>query len=245
MIDLIGQRLGQYEVIARLGEGGMGAVYRAHQPSMGRDVAIKVIAGHLSAQNDFTARLEREVRLCASLSHAHIIKVFDFGRDPQAGIDYLVMELLTSGNLADLVRQGPLPLEQINRLLDQIGSALDYAHQKDIIHRDLKSLNVLLDDGGNAYLSDFGLAKLRSDSAALTQSGIALGTWGYMAPEQWRGQTLDGRPDVYALGVLLYEMLTGRLPFQGETVEALVYQHLFEMAVPLTALRTDVPLALT
>ncbi|MHB8624958.1 MAG: WD40 repeat domain-containing serine/threonine protein kinase [Aggregatilineales bacterium] len=245
MIGLVGQRLGQYEVIAQLGEGGMGAVYRAHQPSMGRDVAIKVIAGHLSAQNDFTVRFEREVRLCASLSHAHIIKVFDFGRDPAAEMDYLVMELLTGGNLSGLIRKGPLPLEMIDRLLDQIASALDYAHRKDIVHRDLKPLNVLLDEGGNAYLSDFGLAKLRSDAVALTQSGIALGTWGYMAPEQWRGQTLDGRADLYALGVLLFEMLTGQLPFHGETVEALLYQHLFEPPARLTSLRPDAPLAMS
>src|SRR5579859_527633 len=156
MNDLVGQKLGQYQVIARLGEGGMGTVYRARQESIGRDVAIKVMAQQLSAQGDFAARFEREVKLCASLSHAHVIKIFDFGRDSTHDIDYFVMELLTGGSLADQIRKGPLSLERTGRLLTQTGSALDYAHHKAVIHRDLKPLNVLLDDGGNAYLSDFG-----------------------------------------------------------------------------------------
>jgi serine/threonine protein kinase len=244
MTDLIGQQLGQYQVLAPLGEGGMGAVYRAHQPSIGRDVAIKVIAGRFSAQDDFTLRFTREVKLSASLSHAHIIKVFDYGRDSVLNIDYFVMELLTGGSLFSLMRSGPLTLDRTMRLIDEVTSALDYAHQKNVIHRDLKPLNVLLDEAGNAYLSDFGLAKLIADSSGLTRTGMAVGTWGYMSPEQWRGQALDGRVDVYALGIMLFEMLTGRQPFHAETVESMLYQHLFELPPSISSLRPDLPRSL-
>ena len=244
MTDLVGQQLGQYHVLAPLGEGGMGAVYRAHQPSIGRDVAIKVIAGRFSAQGDFTARFTREVRLSASLSHAHIIKVFDYGRDTALAIDYFVMELLTGGSLAGLLQRGPLTLDQTTRVIDEVASALDYAHQKNVIHRDLKPLNVLLDEAANAILSDFGLAKLIAESSGLTRTGMAVGTWSYMSPEQWRGEVLDGRVDVYALGAMLFEMLAGRQPFQAETAETMLYKHLFEPPPAITTLRPDLPQSL-
>ncbi len=244
MTDLQGQRLGHYQIIQKLGEGGMGSVYRAHQESMGRDVAIKVILSHPAKMDDFSVRFEREVRICASLSHAHIIKVFDYGKHDALPISYLVMELLTGGSLSDLISKQGLSLQAIEQLISQLASALDYAHQKDLIHRDLKPSNVLLDEGGNAYLSDFGLARLRSDTAAITQSGMVMGTWPYMAPEQWKGKELDRRADVYSLGVMLFEMLTGRLPFMGDTAETMLYQHLFEAPPALRTLRPDAPAAL-
>ena len=224
MADLIGQRLGQYEILSLLGEGGMATVYRARQINMHRDVAVKVIKHHLTDKGEFIKRFEREAQVVASLSHPFILKVFDYGQHED--LIYLVMELLTGGSLSDKIRKGPLGLPDTTRILEQISSALDYAHRRGIIHRDLKPQNVLLDDDGNAHLTDFGIAKLVTEVTNLTQTGTAMGTPAYMPPEQWQGLALDARTDIYALGVMLFEMLTGYLPFQGETPASVMYKHL-------------------
>jgi len=242
MFDLIGQRLGQFEVTALIGKGGMATVYEARQVSLDRRVAIKVIKPDLMDSAEFLERFQREARLLASLSHAHILKIFDFG---QFGSQvYLVMELLKGGSLADLIRNGPLTVENTARFLEQIGSALDYAHEQGIIHRDLKPQNVLFDDRQNAFLTDFGIAKLLDSATRLTQSGLMMGTPAYMAPEQWQGMTIDGRADIYALGIMLYEMLTGRLPFNADTPYGLMHQHVSEPPPPALSLRADLPPAI-
>lgn len=239
MALLVGQRLGQYEITGTVGKGGMATVYRARQSSMDRDVAIKVIKPDLAEITDFVKRFEREAKTLASLSHAHILKVFDYGQHDD--IVYLVMELLTGGNLSQLIAQGLLPLAQTARLLDQIASALDYAHGRGIIHRDLKPQNVLLDDGGNALLTDFGLAKLLNETSALTHSGSVMGTPLYMAPEQWQGEMIDARADIYALGVMLYEMVTGFVPFNGATPYRIMHMHIFETQPSLLLLKPELP----
>lgn len=241
MSDMVGRKLGQYQITGLIGKGGMAIVYRAHQESMGRDVALKVIKPDLaeSALGNFTLRFQREARLVASLSHSQILKVFDYGQE--GGLIYLVMELLTGGSLADLIRQAPLSLSESSRLLNQLASALDHAHAKGIVHRDLKPQNILLDAGGNAVLTDFGIAKLLSETSALTQTGTAMGTPSYMAPEQWQNQALDGRADVYATGVILYEMLTGHLPFEADTPHQMMYAHLNERPRPVRHFRGDLP----
>ncbi|CAG0973632.1 serine/threonine-protein kinase PpkA [Anaerolineae bacterium] len=243
MGELIGRKLGQYEITARLGEGGMATVFRAHQASVRRDVAIKVIESKLARSPEFIQRFEREAMTLASLDHPHILKIYDFGREEE--LLYLVMELKNGGSLAERLRKGSLELVKAAKFLEQIAPALDHAHAKGIVHRDLKPQNVLLDEGGNGFLTDFGIAKLLStDSTALTAGGMAMGTPGYMAPEQWYGHQIDARTDLYALGVMVFEMLTGQVPFSGDTPATLMYQHLNEPPRSLRTLRPDLPEAL-
>lgn len=239
MTYLPGQRIGSYEVVALLGKGGMAIVYRARQTSIRRDVAIKVIESRLVPDGDFVRRFEREAETVASLSHPHILKVFDFGTHD--GDLYLVMELFTGGSLADRIRQKPLSFETTARLFEQIAQAIDYAHDLGIIHRDLKPQNVLLDSRENAILSDFGIAKILSDTTTLTQSGSIMGTPAYMSPEQWQGKPVDARVDIYALGVILFEMLTGRVPFQADTPYAMMHAHINERPPAARMIRADVP----
>lgn len=223
MSDLIGKRLGQYEILEAIGQGGMAAVYKAHQESIDREVAIKVIIGQLADNADFITRFEREARLIAKLQHPHSLPVYDFGRD--GNMLYLVMRYVDGGSLDQRLRNGPLPLAQTARMFADIASALTYAHERGIIHRDLKPNNILLDSADNPYLTDFGIAKILAEQNNLTATGAVMGTPSYMAPEQWRGENVDARTDIYALGVMLYEMLTGSLPFKGDTPFALMFKH--------------------
>jgi serine/threonine-protein kinase len=228
MDTLIGQRLGQYEIIAKIGAGGMATVYRARQASVDRDVALKVIRADLMEDENFLGRFQREARMIASLQHLHVLKVFDYGNE--GSIAYLVMELLEGGSLNRLLRRGgALPLPLTVRMIDQISMALDYAHGRGIIHRDLKPDNVLLDQHQNAFLTDFGIAKLLSETTSYTRTGMVMGTPAYMAPELWSGQPADARADIYALGVILYEMVTGISPFSGDTPFHIMHRHIYEM----------------
>lgn len=225
MDNLIGQRLGVYEITNVIGKGGMATVYRAHQTVLGRDVAVKVIQNMGSDPARYGARFVREARTVATLSHPHILPVYDFGQE--ADFSYLVMKLIEGGDLGGLIRQGPLPLDKAAKLLDQVASALDYAHQRGVVHRDIKPGNILLDDEGNAVLTDFSIAQITNDSTSLTQTGVIIGTPAYMPPEQWQGTPIDSRTDIYALGVVLFDMLAGRTPFQGETPAMLMYSTRF------------------
>jgi serine/threonine protein kinase len=225
---MIGTRLGPYELRAELGRGGMATVYRAYQPAVDRDVAIKVI--HAAILHDPSAldRFRREARLIARLEHPHILPVYDF--DGLTNPPYIVMRYLDRGTLRDLLLARRLPLGEAARLVSQVAAALDYAHQQGIVHRDIKPSNLLIDRHGNVMVSDFGIARMVVAAQAegpITSSGAIVGTPDYMAPEQAMGRLdVDGRADVYALGVLAFQLLTGQLPYHADQPMGVLMQHL-------------------
>ena len=246
--DLSGRSFGQYQIRALIGQGGMGAVYRGYQTALKREVAIKILPPQLAGQGDYLARFTREAETIARLEHSHIVPVYDYGI--HESICYVVMRLLTGGSLEDrLGRCGGditrLPsLHEIARLLDQLAGALDYAHQRGVIHRDIKPNNIMFDNQGNAFLVDFGIAKVVYASTVLTGTGNTMGTPPYMSPEQWRAETLTPASDQYALGILVYALLTGKPPFDAPTPYGFMLKHLNDLPTPPTELRSDLPPAL-
>ncbi|MHB8626076.1 MAG: protein kinase domain-containing protein [Aggregatilineales bacterium] len=238
---MIGSKLGQYELIEEVGRGGMAAVYRAYQSSMDRFVAVKVIYRSIAADARTLERFQREARLVARLEHPHILPVYDYdgSNDPP----YIVMRYLQSGTLKDVLERERLPLQEVALLFSQISSALDYAHRQGVIHRDIKPSNIMIDAEGNAFLTDFGIARAieTSDAQGLTGTGIAIGTPGYMAPEQGMGSPIDARADIYAMGVMLFEMLSGVLPYKGETPMAVIMKHINDPVPLISQVKTDLP----
>lgn len=224
MEDLTGKQLGQYQIVAPLGEGGMAAVYRAYQPSMERYVALKILPRALAGDPNFVARFRREARTIAQLQHPNILPVYDFNEFD--GYTFIVMPLVKGGSLAELMRRKRLPLARSVSIVSQIGAALDYAHSHGILHRDIKPGNVLLDEQGTCLLSDFGLAKIVEGNTQFTATGAVLGTPDYMSPEQGRGAAIDARSDIYALGIILFELVTGRVPFRAETPIGVIVKHI-------------------
>jgi eukaryotic-like serine/threonine-protein kinase len=224
-----GSRLGPYEITAPLGEGGMGEVYRARDPRLGRDVAIKILPARYATDPEWRRRLHREARAVSSLSHPNVCPLFDVGH--QDGVDYLVMEYLDGETLATRLQRGALPADQVLRYGAEIASALAAAHRRGIVHRDLKPGNVMITRGG-ARLLDFGLAKPAltdaslvvevTASAPITAHGTLVGTYPYMSPEQVEAREVDARSDIFALGAVLYEMVTGRRAFDGQTTASLI-----------------------
>jgi len=238
----VGRTLGQYRLEAPLGKGGMASVYRAYQASMDRYVAIKVMTPEIADDPNFVERFQREARIIGRLEHPHILPVIDFGVSD--GIYYIVMRYMDGGSLDDRLRQRRLRADEIVRYLDQIASALDYAHRQGVIHRDLKPNNVLLDRADNCYLTDFGIARTEGTERKLTATGSVLGTPAYMSPEQAMGRPVDGRSDIYSLGVMLYEMVTGRLPFTADTAAALIFQHVYELPPSARQFAPELPEAI-
>lgn len=220
MEDITGKQLGLYQVIAPVGEGGMAAVYKAYQPSMDRYVALKILPRHFAADPQFKERFQQEAKVLAKLQHPHILPVFDFGQADDYA--FIVMPYVEGGTLVSLMHKQPLPMEQIQKVISQIGDALDYAHTRGLIHRDVKPSNVLIDERENCLLMDFGLAKIVDSALHLTTSGMVMGTPAYMSPEQGLGGKFDSRSDIYSLGVILYEMATGRTPYSAETPMAVI-----------------------
>ena len=236
--SLIGRTLGKYLIQKLIGQGGMATVYLGYQSDIDRSVAIKVLPPHPGQDPQFADRFQYEARTIARLQHPHILSIFDFGIEDN--ILYLVMPYVQGGSLREIMRE-PIPAEQVDKLLLPIASALDYAHRQGVIHRDIKPDNILLDESGHPILSDFGIAKLVESNAQFTASGGFLGTPAYMAPEQGRGMAnIDGRADIYALGVVVYEMLTGRHPYTAETPMMVMFKHVSD---PVPSLLTVDPKA--
>lgn len=226
--NLAGRMLGKYRLLEPIGRGGMAQVYKAHHAALDRFVAVKILRADLVEQEEFLARFQREARAISSLRHPNIVQVFDF--DIQDELHYMVMELLEGDTLRARLNQArinhtPLPLPQILRITLDVLSALSYAHSKGIIHRDIKPANILLSRSGQAVLTDFGIAQIIGNTQ-YTVSGALMGTLHYMAPEQGLKNACDQRSDLYSLGIVLYEMLTGYPPFDADTPLAILLKHL-------------------
>jgi serine/threonine protein kinase len=213
-----GTGLGPYEIIAPIGSGGMGEVYRARDTRLDRLVAIKILPASVAGDPDRLARFAREAKAVAALSHPNVLSIHDFGTSD--GISYVVTELLEGATLRERLASGPVPMQKAIDITVQIARGLAAAHDKGIVHRDLKPENIFLTRDGHLKILDFGLAKQTTadgQTSLNTEAGVVLGTVGYMSPEQVRGERVDGRTDLFACGVVLYELLTGRRPFQRDT----------------------------
>lgn len=239
MDNLAARQLKGYTLLEKIGSGGFGAVYRADQPDIGREVAVKIILPQYTNHPDFIRRFEVEARVIARLEHPHIIPLFDYWRDPEGA--YLVMRYLRGGSLRTRLAERPLSLIETSRILDQLAEALALAHRHEVVHRDIKPDNILFDEEGNAYLTDFGIAKDLSEEAHVTHEDVVVGSPAYLSPEQVKSEEVTARSDIYSLGVLLYEMLTGRHPFEEDKATALLIKHLSDPLPPLSELLDDVP----
>ena len=246
-VDLLRQRASaalsrQYRIEDEIGRGGMSVVFRARDLRLERDVAIKVLPPELAHDHAVGHRFTREAQTSAQLSHAHIVPIHDVGE--RDGIAYFVMALVAGGNLAQRLEHQPLrSIDEVRRLLCETSDALAYAHLHGVIHRDIKPDNILIDaDSGRAMVTDFGIARAMEGGTRLTQTGVAVGTPTYMSPEQAVGErAIDGRSDIYSLGVVGYQMLTGRVPFQASNSMALLLKHVSERPTPIAELRPEAP----
>jgi hypothetical protein len=233
-----GGQLGQYRIVERIGRGGMATVYKAFQPTLNRYVAIKVLPTLRAEEPGSLARFRREAQTVSQLRHPSILAVFDYGE--QDGITYIVSEFLPGGTLEQYVGS-PLPIARVVRLLAPVAAALDYAHSRGVVHRDVKPANILLAEDGRTVLGDFGVARILAGSPQLTPSGVLLGTPTYMAPEQAAGRVATPASDRYALGAVLYQLLTGRPPFVADTPMAVALAHLHQPLPPPRGINPDLP----
>jgi serine/threonine-protein kinase len=243
---MIGTRLGPYEIIEEIGKGGMATVFRAYQPSVDRFVAIKVIHMAIAVDRSSMERFQREARLVARLEHPHLLPVYDY--DGAHNPPYIVMRYLEGGTLKEVIlSHGALPLTDVGHVIRQVASALDYAHRQGVIHRDIKPTNIMIDQDGNAFLMDFGIARMtaRTGAEGLTQTGFAVGTPSYMSPEQGMGAAdISSAADIYSLGVMTFQMASGELPYTAETPMAIVLRHINDPVPKLRDFKADLPAAL-
>jgi len=238
---MLGQTISHYRIVEKLGEGGMGVVYKADDLKLGRTVALKFLPSHLIESEEHKARFLHEARAAALLDHTNICTVYEI--DEADGRTFLAMACLQGQTLKQKIAARPLPLQEALDIALQIGHGLQAAHEKGVVHRDIKPANIMITPQGQVKIMDFGLAQL-SDRTKLTASGMKLGTPAYMSPEQTEGKPADRRSDIWSLGVVLYEMISGRVPFPGEAEAAVAYAIMHTEPEPLSALRTGVPLEL-
>jgi serine/threonine protein kinase len=239
-------KLGRYEVVRELGKGAMGVVYLAKDPLIGRLVALKTIRAAAHADDDeakeFQQRFIREAQAAGILNHPAIVTVHDIGQDDESGTSFIAMEFVEGQNLKEVLSQGrALSFDQIGDVIAQVAEALDFAHSKGIVHRDVKPANIILLEGYRAKITDFGIAKIASGAANLTTTGQFLGTPNYMAPEQIKGAPVDGRTDIFSLGICLYECLTRRKPFGGDSLTSISYKIVHEPFPPLHEINPQIP----
>ena len=228
----------RYQVQKRLGGGGMASVYLAEHAHLERPVVLKVLHGHLAKDPEMLERFRREARAASQLVHPNIVPIIDAGETE--GVLFVVMPYMPGGSLADRIAEGPQPPVEVAAIVAQAATALDYAHRRGIIHRDVKPDNVLFDEDGHALVTDFGIAEARSE-LRLTASGRAMGTPHYMSPEQAMGKLVDGRADVYSLGVVMYEGLIGFPPFDGPDAFAVGYKQVHEVPVSPQQVNSNIP----
>ncbi|HEY4722677.1 MAG TPA: SUMF1/EgtB/PvdO family nonheme iron enzyme, partial [Anaerolineae bacterium] len=238
MPDLTGQRLGQYQILERVSRGATSTVYKAYQEKLDRCVAVKVLSPHFIEEEGFLERFHQEARAVARLDHPNILPVYDF--DDAGDSVYIVMKYVNTGTLKQMLGR-PLDLSLVVEIVTQVGMALGYAHRQGVIHRDVKPSNILMAEDTWALLTDFGLAKIRAPGRQLTKSGIGMGTPDYMAPEQAQGLPVDGRADLYSVGAMLYEMVTGCVPFDGESGMVVIVKHITEPVRPPRELNPNLP----
>jgi len=232
------EKIGRYEVKSELGRGGMATVYRAFDPRFDREVAVKVLPREMMHDPQFRSRFEREIKMIAQLEHPSIVPVYDVGDvDEQP---YFVMRFMMGGSLSDRIAEGSIPIQDTARIVEKVAQGLSYAHRKGIIHRDLKPDNILFDENDEPFISDFGVAKLSESSSNLTGSGV-IGTPAYMSPEQAQGLEIDMRSDVYGLGVIVYQMLTGQQPYSADTPMGVVVKHITEPVPEILKILPNLP----
>ncbi|MBU0703780.1 MAG: protein kinase, partial [Chloroflexi bacterium] len=237
--SLSGTRLGKYEIQAEIGRGGMGAVYKGYDPTLGRYVAVKVLAPHLVWEQEFVERFLREARAAARLKHTNVVTIHDVGQE--AGWYYFVMEYLEGPTLTTIVQErGALPPDEALSILRLLADALDYAHSRGLVHRDVKPGNVIVDPAGQATLTDFGIARAARETR-LTATGAIIGTPEYMSPEQAKGLAVDARSDQYSLAVVAYEVLSGKVPFEAESTLALLHKIVYDPLPPIREIQPDLP----
>lgn len=235
-----GEIVGPYQVVNQLGQGGMASVYKAYHAKLDRYVAIKVLHQAFKEDPDFIARFEREAQIVAKLEHPHIVPVYDYSE--HEGQPYLVMKFVEGRTLKRVLSEGPLPLEGIMSIMGSVADALTYAHQKGVLHRDIKPSNILIDSGGVPYLTDFGLARIAQAGASTMSADMILGTPQYISPEQAAGSgALDARTDIYSLGVILYEMVVGRVPYNADTPYAIVHKHIYDELPRPSSINPEIP----
>ncbi len=235
---------GRYRLIAPLGEGGMATIWRAVDEQLDREVAVKILRPQFSSDPGFAARFKQEARSAGGLSHPNIVSVYDYGTDGADGEQYIVMELVDGRDLSTILRdRGSLSVDDSVRIAIGVASALEVAHRKGIVHRDVKPGNILITDGGDVKVTDFGIARAVAE-ASMTVTGTTLGSVHYFSPEQARGDEVTGASDVYSLGIVLFEMLTGRRPFEADTAAAVALKRLNEDAPTPTAIGKPQPAGL-